>query len=169
MRKIKLFIACSLDGFIAREDGGIDWLFTGDYGYTKFYNSVDVVLMGRKTYELALKLGEDYKDKKVIVFTRQKNLKKFSNIEFVSDIVPFTKKLKTEKGKDVWLVGGGEIISVLLNNNLIDEMQIFVHPIILGKGIPLFKDIKKEIKLKLVETKEFEDGLVKVEYKILRD
>ena len=87
MRKLKLFIACSLDGFIAREDGGIDWLFTGDYGYTKFYNSVDAVLMGRKTYELALKLGEIFADKRNVVFTRQKNFKKSSNVEFVSDIV----------------------------------------------------------------------------------
>ena len=169
MRKIKLFIACSLDGFIARGDGGIDWLFNGDYGYKKFYNSVDTVLMCRKTYELALKLGETYKDKRAIVFTRQKNLKKFSDIEFISDIVSFTKKLKIEKGKDIWLVGGGEIVSVFLNNNLIDEMQIFVHPIILWKGIKLFPNIKKEVRLRLVDTFKFEDGLVKMEYKILRD
>ena len=167
MRKIKLFIACSLDGFIARKDGGIDWLSSGgDYGYKKFYASVDAVLMGRKTYELALKLGETYKDKRAIVFTRQKNFKKNSNVEFVSDIVPFTKKLKNSKGKDIWIVGGGEIVSVLLNNNLVDEMRIFVHPIILGKGISLFLNVKKDVKLKLIGTSEFEDGLVKMEYKV---
>ena len=167
MRKIKLFIACSLDGFIAREDGGIDWLFNGDYGYNKFYDSIDTVLMGRKTYELALKLEESYKDKRAIVFTRQKNLKKSSNVEFVSDIVSLTKKLKNSKGKDIWLVGGGEIISVLLNNNLIDEMQIFVHPIILGKGIKLFQNIKKEVRLKLAGTKNYKSGLVQLNYKVL--
>ena len=166
MRKIKLFIACSLDGFIAREDGGIDWLFTGDYGYKEFYSSIDTVLMGRKTYELSLKLGETYKDKKAVVFSTKKNLKKSSKIEFVSDAVKFTKKLKKLKGKDIWLVGGGEIVSVLLNNYLIDEMQIFVHPIILGKGVPLFKDIKKGTELKLIGTHKFEDGLVKLYYRI---
>ena len=166
MRKIKLFIASSLDGFIAREDGGIDWLFTGDYGYAKFYNSIDTVLMGRKTYELGLKLGEYYKGKRVIVFTKQKNLKKLENVEFVSNVVDFTKKLLKTKGKDIWLVGGGEIVSLLLNNNLIDEILLFVHPIILGKGIPLFKNIKKEVKLKLIETFAYEGGLVKLYYKV---
>lgn len=167
MRKIRLFIACSLDGYIAGEDGGINWLFTGDYGYKEFYNSIDTVLMGRKTYELALKLGETYKDKRAIIFTTKKNFNKVGNVEFVSDVVPYTKKLKSTKGKDIWLVGGGEIVSLLLNNNLIDEMMIFVHPIILGKGIPLFKNIKKKVKLKLAENLAFEDGLVKLEYKIL--
>jgi len=166
MRKIKLFVACSLDGFIAREDGGVDWLFTGDYGYKEFYDSIDTVLMGRKTYELSLKLGETYKDKKAVVFTTKKNFKKVGNVEFLSNVVEFTKKLKSTKGKDIWLVGGGEIVSLLLNSNLIDEMQIFVHPIILGKGIPLFKNIKNEIKLKLVENFAFEDGLVKINYRI---
>ena len=166
MRKIKLFIACSLDGFIARENGGIDWLLTGDYGYKKFYASIDTVLMGRKTYELGLKLGETYMEKRTIVFTKQKNLKKVGNVKLVSDIVSFTKKLKKQKGKDIWLVGGGEIVSVLLNNKLVDEMQIFVHPIVLGKGIPLFPNIKKEVKLKLVETFAFKDGLVKMNYSV---
>ena len=166
MRKIKLFIACSLDGFIAREDGRIDWLFTGDYGYKEFYDSIDTALMGRKTYELALKLGETYKDKMVIVFTTRKNLKKFANVGFVSNVVEFTKKLKKSKGKDIWLVGGGEIVSLLLNNNLVDEMMIFMHPIILGKGIPLFKNINEDIKLKLVENFAFDDGLVKMHYRI---
>lgn len=166
MRKIKLFIACSLDGFIARENGGIDWLFTGDYGYKKFYASIDTVLMGRKTYELGLKLGETYREKRTIVFTKRKNLKKVGNAELVSDIVLFTKKLKKQEGKDIWLVGGGEIVSVLLNNKLVDEMQIFVHPLVLGKGIPLFPNIKKEVKLKLVETFAFKDGLVKMRYNV---
>src|SRR3989338_6215947 len=134
MRKIRLFIACSLDGFIARKDGSIDWLFTGDYGYKKFYDSVDTVLMGRKTYELGLTFNEHNKGKRAIVFTTRKNLKKFPNVEFVSDAVPFTRKLKKGKGNSIWLVGGGEIVSVLLGNGLVDEMQIFVHPIVLGNG-----------------------------------
>lgn len=166
MRKIKLFIASSLDEFIAREDGGIDWLFTGDYGYAKFYNSIDTILMGRKTYELGLKLGECYKGKRAIVFTKQKNLKKLENVEFVSNVVDFTKKLKNSKGKDIWLVGGGKIVSLFLNNNLIDEIILFLHPIILGKGIPLFKSIKKQVKLKMVETFAYADGLVELYYRV---
>jgi len=168
MRKIKLFIACSLDGFIAREDGSVGWLFTGDYGYRKFYDSVDTVLMGRKTYELGLKLGETYREKRTIVFTKRKNIKKVGNAEFVPDVASFTKKLKAQRGKYIWLVGGSEIVSVLLNSSLIDELQIFVHPIILGKGIPLFSNIKKEVKLKLVKTHAFKDGLVELHYKAIK-
>ena len=168
MRKIKLFIACSLDGFIAREDGSIDWLFNGDYGYAKFYKSIDTVLMGRKTYELSLILNDTHKGKKVIVFTKQKSVHKLPNAEFISDAVGFTKKLKKSKGKGIWLVGGGEIVSILLNSKLIDEMIIFVHPIILGKGIPLFRNMEKEIKLKLIEQFAYKDGLVRLYYEVLK-
>jgi len=169
MRKIRLFIACSLDGFIASENGEIDWLFTGgDYGYKKFYDSVDTALMGRKTYELGIKLGEKYTKKRNIIFTRRKNLKKVGNAEFVRDIIPFTRKLKREKGKDIWLVGGGGIVSILLNNDLIDEMQIFVHPFVLGKGIPLFPKVKKDVKLKLTKIFAFRDGLVRLGYIVLK-
>ena len=168
MGKIKLFIASSLDGFIAREDGSIDWLFTGDYGYAEFYKSIDTVLMGRKTYELTLKLNEEHKGRKVYVFTKQKNLKKLGDTKLVSDPINFTKKLINIKGKDIWLVGGSEIITIFLNNSLIDEIILYVHPIVLGKGIPLFKNIKKEVRLKLVKHKSYDDGLVQIYYRVLR-
>lgn len=168
IRKIKLFIACSLDGFIAREDESVDWLFTGDYGYAEFYNSIDTVLMGRKTYEISLQLGDFHKNKKIYVFTKQKGLKKLPNVEFISDAVDFTKKLIKSKGKDVWLIGVGEIVSVLLNNNLIDEIILYVHPIIIGNGIPLFKNIRKEVKLKFIKCVSYKDGLVQIDYKVLK-
>ncbi|MBI5228015.1 dihydrofolate reductase [Candidatus Micrarchaeota archaeon] len=175
MKRIILFIATSLDGYIAREDHSIDWLFTDqDYGYKEFYDSVDTVLIGRTTYEKMLEMGTGYhyKGKKGYVFSRDKKTKKDENVEFVSDIVPFVKKLKkdnenkTERENEgnIWVVGGSEIVSVLLNADLIDEIMVFVHPIILGKGIPLFKNIKEEKKLKLKNTESYSSGLVKLHY-----
>ena len=160
MRKIILFIATSLDGFISGQNDEIDWLFHDqDYGYKAFYNSIDTVIMGRKTYDISLKLEkEPFKENKIIVFSKKKN------VEYIQTPIQFVKEIKKQKGKDIWLVGGSEIVSILLNNNLIDEMRIFIHPLILGKGKELFKDIKNKIKLELVQTKHYDSGLVEVSY-----
>jgi len=169
MRKVILFIASSLDGFIARKDNSIDWLFMdNDYGYKKFYDSIDTVLVGNKTYEKSKEFEEfPFKDKKVFVFTRNKKLKKDEHVEFVNDIINFSKKLIKSKGKNIWLVGGGEIAKIFLDNNLLDEVIISIHPIILGNGIPLFNGAK-ETKLKLPKHKIFENGLVQLYYKVLK-
>lgn len=166
VRKIVLFIASSLDGFIAREDGSIDWLFSdGDYGYTKFFRSIDTVIMGRKTYDVSLAFGDyPYKGKKGYVFTRKLTKRADKNTEFVSDPVSLCKKLKRSPGKNIWLVGGSDIISVLTNAGLVDEIILSTHPIILGKGIPLFKDIKREINLRLVKSIKFGTGLLQAYY-----
>ena len=167
MGKVKLFIASSLDNFIAREDGAVDWLFTGDYGYRDFLFSIETVLIGRKTYEQALTFGETYDGKQVYVFTKQKDLRRLNHVEFVSDVVPFVKEIVKVEG-DLWLVGGGEIVTVFLNNDLIDEIMLFVHPLLLGKGVPLFKGVEKEIKLEVVETFAFTSGLTKLHFKVLK-
>lgn len=166
VRKIVLFIASSLDGFIAREDGGIDWLFSdADYGYTKFFKSVDTVIMGRKTYDLSLTFcAYPYKGKKGYVFTRKPARRQDKNVEFVPDLVTLCKKLIRSPGKNIWLVGGGDIISVLMNAGLVDEIILSTHPIILGKGIPLFRDIKREINLRLVKSIKFDTGLLQAHY-----
>jgi len=111
MRKIKLFIACSLDGYIAKEDGSVNWLPENtDSGYDQFYSSIDTVLMGQKTYEQILTFGKyPYKDKISYVFSRNPNQKKDENVEFTSEVEEFTKKLVSSSGKDIWLVGGSEI------------------------------------------------------------
>ena len=144
MRKVKLFIASSLDCYIAREDGGIDWLFTdADYGYTKFYDSIDTIIVGKKSYDQSLTLDEyPYKGKKVYVFTRKKVRKKNNNneqdVEYIdTNIQDFVTTLTQSIGKDIWLLGGGEIVSILLNADLVDEIILSIHPIILGTGIPL--------------------------------
>ncbi|TFH05587.1 MAG: dihydrofolate reductase, partial [Methanosarcina sp.] len=163
------------DGFIARENGSIDWLTKyennpeTDYGYSEFYASIGTVLMGRKTYEKVLGFGDwPYGEKKAYVFTRQKeSLRREKNVEFISgDIGEFVRQLKENTEEDIWLVGGSQLIKVFLEENLVEDLIIFVVPIILGSGIPLFDRIQKEIRLKLINTERYESGLVRVEYEI---
>ncbi|MCQ1536498.1 dihydrofolate reductase [Methanosarcina sp. KYL-1] len=181
--RIKLYVACSLDGFIARKDGSIDWLPDAgessgsetDYGYSEFYASIGTVLMGRKTYEQVLGFGFPwpYGDKKTYVFTRQTgeggpSIRHEKNVEFVSgDIGEFVRKLKENTEEDIWLVGGSQIIRVFLEQGLLQDLIIFVVPVILGGGIPLFERIGKEIGLRLVGTKRYEGGVVRVEYEVV--
>ena len=172
MRKIKLYIASSLDSYIAGEGGNIDWLFSDeDYGYAKFYDSIDTILVGRKTYDQSLKFDEyPYKGKKVYVFTRRIEEKKNTRyVEYINvDIPNFVRHLLKLVGKDIWLLGGGEIVSIFLNADLVDEIILSIHPVILGRGIPLFSNIKKRVNLQLLESKPFGSGLVQLCYGILK-
>jgi dihydrofolate reductase len=153
MRKIKLFIDSSLDGYIATEDSSIDWLYTDcDYGYTQFYISVDTILMGRKTYDKIIELAAEYphKDKKNYEFSQKKSAgkrkekEKDRNVEFIADIIDFVKiQLLQSQGKDIWLIGGADIISIFLNAGMLDEIILSIHPIVLGKGIPLFRNLQR--------------------------
>ena len=173
MRKVKLFIASSLDCYIAREDAGIDWLYTdADYGYAKFYDSIDTIIVGRKSYDQSLTFDEyPYKGKKVYVFTRKK-VRKNNNeqdVEYIdTGIHDFVTSLTKSIGKDIGLLGGGEIVSILLNAGLVDEIILSIHPIILGRGIPLLRNIQKEVNLKLENLLSFESGLTQLYYKVLK-
>jgi dihydrofolate reductase len=167
-RKIILYIASSLDGFIARENGEIDWLFDAsemDYGYNDFIQSVDTVLMGRKTYDQVLTFGEyPYKDKKSYVFTTQQK-ENDSNAEFVStDISIFIEEIKKHDGQDLWLVGGAELTKYFLKNKLIDELILFIQPTLIGSGIPLFQGVQEDQQLSLKSHKTYENGMVEFRY-----
>lgn len=168
MRKIRLFIASSLDGYIARKSGAVDWLFTDqDYGYTEFFSTIDTLLMGRKTYEQVLEFGEyPYRGKKSLVFSRTQSRKTDENVEFVGgDIKSLIDILRQEKGRDIWLVGGAELIYSFINYGLIDELILSIHPIILGNGIPLItQDSSLETVLKLKTVKCYDSGLVQITY-----
>lgn len=169
MGKVVLYSASSLDQFIARKNGDVDWLFTeGDYGYNEFYQTVDTVIMGNRTYRQVLSFGEfPYSGKRNFVISRDKSLTKDDNVEFITDnILPTCRKLAAETEGIVWLVGGGEINSLFLQEGLIDQMILSVHPIILGTGIPLFGESKLESKFKLVETRSFPSGLLQVTYDV---
>ncbi len=165
MRKIILFIATSLDGFIAGPNGEIDWLFTdGDYGFNKMYSSIDTTLLGRKTYDLTLKLDPNVsRDKTNYVFAHHPPQKHPPQFQFVAEnAVGFTENLKRQKGKDIWLIGGGELNTTMLNASLIDTMIVSILPVVLGKGIPLFTDDAKRTDFKTVGMKTYKSGLVQI-------
>lgn len=164
MRKIVLFIATSLDGYIARPDGRVDWLFTGhDYGYRAFYDTIDATLMGHNTYKQILGFGSfPYPDKRNYVFTKG-DAARLSNVTIIkSNAVEFIRQLKAQPGKDIWLVGGCQLNDLLLTHDLIDKVILSIHPIILGKGIPLFSEGLNELKLNLINTQAWENGLVQL-------
>lgn len=175
MKKIKLYIATSLDGYIARPDGNLDWLFkypmpTGtEYGYKDLIDSIDVMVMGGRTYREILKIDSiwPYKDKKTYIVSRH-TTETQENIEFVTqNIISKITELKNEQGRDIWLVGGGELISILLNAGLVDELQISYIPIILGAGIPLLPNNPKESNWKLINSTTYESGIIKLDYNII--
>lgn len=168
MRKIRLFIASSLDGYIARESGEIDWLFTdADYGYTEFYAQIDTVLMGRKTYEQVLTFEQyPYREKKAFVFSKQSQNQQEENVEFIGeDCQTFIESLRQSPGQDIWIVGGGELIHYFLKQGWIDELILSIHPIILGCGIPLIlSGVELDISLGLKQVKTYPSGLLQVSY-----
>ena len=167
MRKVILFIASSLDGYIARASGDVDWLFTDqDYGYADFFALVDTVLMGRHTYEQVLSFGEyPYIGTQGFVFSKTRGSEYDDNVTFISSALPtFVQELKSSAGKNIWLVGGAELISSFLQHDLIDEFIISVHPIILGDGIPLFRAPLAMRKLNLQRCQTFDTGLIQITY-----
>ena len=173
IRDIILYIAMSLDGYIAKTDGSVNWLCgegnlpNPDNGYQYFYNTIDTVVLGRTTYEqLINELSPDiwvYEGKKCYVATT-KDYPLDSKAEFISsDITGFIKSLKSKPGKDIWIVGGGKLIDRFIKENIIDKYIITVIPTILGTGIPLFLNNNPEVKLRLLSTKTV-DGMVEVTY-----
>jgi dihydrofolate reductase len=169
MKKVHLYIACSLDGFIAGPNGEIDWLPETpgeDYGYSEFIQTIDTTLMGGETYRFVAGLDDfPYKDKRNIVFTRRKDIPKSEYAEFAEgDIAGLVKKIKEEEGKDIWLIGGGQIIAPLHKAGLIDIYEIAVVPVVLGRGIPLFRESSSVTKLKLLDSTSYSSGLVMLKY-----
>lgn len=167
MRKLVLYIATSLDGYIARQSGDVDWLFHDqDYGFKKFFITIDTVLMGRRTYEQVLTFGGyPYSSTQGFVFSRTREGQQDKNVKFISgNIVKFVQDLKASEGKNIWLIGGFKIIEPLIKNDLIDEYIISIHPIILGEGIPLFPANFESIELKLKICEYFESGLVQLTF-----
>ena len=167
MRKVILNVAVTLDGFIAGPNGEYDWCFTdADYGMTDFLKSIDATLMGGKSYRLVAAYGPPYPEFTNYVFTRTEKETSFKNVIFVSGNIPtFVKTLKEEEGKSIWLFGGGEIIHPLLEGNLIDEMILSVHPLILGAGIPLFKNVTEQKFFQMADAIAYPSGLVQLIYK----
>ena len=161
-RKLVLYIAISLDGYIATEDDSLEWLFKiegeGDNGYSEFYNTVDTILIGRRTYDWIIEKEKGkfpYKNKKCYVFSKSENDKN-ENVEFISqDVAEFTNKIKRLDGGNIWLVGGGDLLHSFIKEKLVDEFVITIAPILIGHGIPLFNKNDFELELKLKGMRRF--------------
>ena len=172
MRKIILYSACSLDNFIARQDGSVDWLddpkyfLEGeDYGYHKFYETIDTTLMGNTTYQeiLGFDVPFPYPDKTNYVFSRFKEHRDTEHVKFISTgVVDFVKAIKASEGKDIWLVGGAQINGILLKEQLVDKIYLTIIPIALGKGIPLFAGLEHEFQFNTHSCKLYPNGYIKL-------
>lgn len=171
-RPLILYIAMSLDGFIAKPNDDLSFLSIveqegQDYGYADFVKTVDAVIVGRKTYDKVISMGLEFPhaDKDAYIITRTPRPSIGSVKFYTDDLKSLVEKLKSQNGKNIYCDGGSEIANELIKNNLIDEYIISIIPILLGDGIKLFKEGIPEQKLELVSVKHFDKGLTKLHYK----
>ena len=174
MRKATFGCANSLDNFIARKDGAVDWLLHGKEAnaiIAKYWKTIDTIVMGRKTYEVGLQLNKGksiaYPGIKTYVFSRTMKAKSGKEVEIVNtDAAEFVRELKSQEGKDICVMGGGEFAKPLFEANVIDEIGFNIHPVLLGSGIPLFHEMTRQIDLELLECTPFKNGCVYVLYRV---
>ena len=174
MRKVRYFVANSLDGFISRLDGSVDWLFMDqDYGMAEFFATVDTAVMGRKTYDKMQELapGQSFGPQiKSFVFSRRHPQGKCSAFTFLNQpIAPWLHSIQSLPGKDIWVVGGGQLVQQFLSEKLIDEICLTVHPRLLGQGTALFPSPYPETELELQQCKQYATGLLQVSYSVKRE
>jgi len=173
-RKVIVHIGTSADGYIARPDGDLEWLTSrpkpaGFYGMSDFMRSIDTKLLGRKTYEMSLRMGAKFDSKdRTIVFSRQAPPAGApSGVEFVNGAIgAFVSRLREQPGKDIWLMGGGELIASFLDEQAIDEFVVSVTPVFIGDGIPLIARHHRQVPLDLLSVERFEDGVVQLRYRV---
>jgi len=175
-RRIVAYIATSADGYIARPDGDVRWLerkdASGDYGLKTFLRSIDTIVWGRTTYEFALAhggLGIFGQHLRHFVFTTGKRPEPHPGVEFVNEPVrDFVARLRSRKGKNVWLMGGARIIASFLDAGVVDEFMIHVIPVMIGEGIPLVAPAKRSVGLSLSSVRKYPDGVVRLTYDVPR-
>jgi dihydrofolate reductase len=170
-RKLVLYIAMSLDGYIATPEGNLDFLSMveqegQDYGYQDFTNTIDTIIIGRKSYDKVPSMGFAYPhaDKDVYIISRTQHPPVGNFKYYTGDLAELVTSLKSKPGRHIYCDGGAEIVTELLQHKLIDEFVISIIPILLGDGIRLFKDGRPEQKLKLLFVKQFEKGLAQLHY-----
>ena len=174
MRKVTFGGANSLDNYFARKDHSVDWLMWSDEAgavMADYWKTIDTVLMGRKTYEVALQQtkgkSNPYPGIKSYVFSRTLAKSEDPSVEIVSeDAAAFVRKLKSENGKDICVMGGGDFAKTLFEADLIDEIGFNIHPVLLGSGIPVFHEMNHQIDLELLDCKPFKNGTVLISYRV---
>ena len=180
-RRIIVYIATSADGYIARPDGDVEWLNrrpqTVDYGMRDFYPTIDTILWGRKTYDWLLHYHaqrgktDGLFDTKLTnyVFSRNPPQQVAAGAVFVSEpLKPFAQRLRATPGKQIWMMGGGELIASFLDVGEIDEFDIHVIPVLIGEGIPLIAPRHRDVPLRLLASQQFPDGVVRLRYEVPR-
>ena len=175
-RKIIVNIATSADGYVARLDGSLDWLTErpapkGFYGLPEFERSIEAKILGRKTFDRSLEMGARFGGDKVhYVFSRRSSPASVPDgVQFVTESIrAFAERLRTQTGKNVWMMGGGEIIGSFLDEGAIDEFIITVMPTFIGEGIPLIAPRHREVELRLLGVKEFSNNVVQLHYEVKR-
>jgi len=171
-RKIIVYLASSADGYIARPDGDVGWLdrptTAGDYGAKAFFRTVDTILWGRKTYDFALQhggVGMFGPKIKNYVFSARPPRPLPTDVTFVNEpVAGFARRIRAERGKHIWMMGGSSIIGAFLDEGAIDEFIIHVIPILLGDGIPLAARRHRNVSLMLKSTRRYSDGVVRLHY-----
>src|SRR5262245_7649912 len=173
-RKIVVHIATSADGYIARRDGSLDWLTSrpapkGFYGLPKFEQSVDAKIVGRKTFDLSVKMGAPFRANDMhYVFSRRPAPASLPpGVRFVTESIgAFAARMRKQAGKNIWMMGGGEIIGSFLDEGAIDEFVISVVPTFIGEGIPLIAPTRRDVPLRLRSARSFPDGVVQLHYEV---
>jgi dihydrofolate reductase len=179
-RKIIAYLAVSADGYIARPDGDVEWLNRrpdkSDYGMRKLYASIDTILMGRKTYDWAMnyfrkhgKTSGQFDTRFAnYVFSRKPPKRVAKGVQFVTEpIRAFARRLRRTPGKHIWMMGGGKLIASFLDAGEIDEFDIHVIPVLIGEGIPLIAPRHRDVPLRLVSSKNYSDGVVRLHYEVI--
>jgi dihydrofolate reductase len=178
-------MAASLDGFIARRDGRVDWMETSDEfaggetiapGFVEaFLETIDCYVMGSRTYETALRFegegfGWAYGDKPVFVLTSRELPRTRETVEFHSgDLAQFVNEHLRPRYRSIWLVGGGAVSGECLRRGLADEVRYSILPILIGDGIPFFEKLDRDVALHLGEVKAYKNGMVELRYDVRRD
>ncbi|MGH9588472.1 MAG: dihydrofolate reductase family protein [Acidobacteriaceae bacterium] len=172
MRRVVYSVACSLDGFIAREDHSYDWIPPDedeDYGLSEFFKTLDTVLIGRKTYDIMVGAGQSaFPGVANYVFSRNPNPPTDKGVHWVAtDPVAFVEELRDKPGKDIWLMGGSTLAKTFFDASAINQIKLAIVPVLLGKGIPLFREFGRETALKLIDHTSYPNGIVQLSYECL--
>jgi len=181
MRKVICYIAMSADGFIARADGTFDWLTkprepsAGDYGYAEFVKDIDAVIWGRTTWDQVQGFAEsdptisDAKTTNYVFTSHAASMPAKPGVVWLNEpVAPFMQRLRAEPGRNIWMMGGGKVIAAFLDANEIDEFIIHVMPVFIGEGIPLIAPLQRDVEMRLLASRSYENGVVMLHYAVPR-